>query len=45
MRSGSGIPHPLSLTLAAELIVLAFSVWLLFRTTKASVAAGPAEEA
>ena len=31
--------------LAAELIVLAFSVWLLFRTTKASVAADPAGEA
>ena len=30
--------------LTAELILLAFSVWLLFRTTKASAAADPAEE-
>ena len=29
--------------LTAELIVLGFSVWLLFRTTKASVAAEAAE--
>ena len=30
--------------LTAELILLAFSVWLLFRTTKASATADPAEE-